>query len=167
MGDRARRPEMDFAPSVEQQAWHDAAVKFAREELADDLDLPGRDERREFWREGWRRCARFGVQGLPVPEEHGGRGKDLPVTIAAMEGLGYGCPDNGLIFALNASLWTVTIPLRDFGTEEQKRRYLPGLGDGTLVGANGASEPEAGSDIFAMRTRAQRSGAGWVLDGLK
>src|SRR5258705_46177 len=54
---------MDFALSEEQQEWHDAAVKFAREELADDQDLLGRDERREFWREGWRRCARFGVQG--------------------------------------------------------------------------------------------------------
>ena len=158
---------MDFALSAEQQEWHDAAVKFAREELADDQDLLGRDERREFWREGWRRCARFGVQGLPVPEEHGGRGKDLPVTIAAMEGLGYGCPDNGLIFALNASMWTNTIPILRYGTAEQRRRYLPGLCDGTLVGANGASEAEAGSDIFSMQARAERRGDRWVLDGRK
>ena len=95
---------MDFALSAEQQEWHDAAVRFAREELRDELDLLGRDERREFWREGWRRCARFGIQGLPVPAEYGGRGMDLPVTIAAMEGLGYGCPDNGLVFAINASI---------------------------------------------------------------
>jgi alkylation response protein AidB-like acyl-CoA dehydrogenase len=158
---------MDFALSAEQQEWHDAAVRFAREELVEDLDLLGRDERREFWREGWRRCARFGIQGLPVPREYGGRGMDLPVTIAAMEGLGYGCPDNGLIFAINASMWTNTIPILRYGTEEQKRRYLPGLCDGTLVGANGASEVEAGSDIFSMRTRAERRGDRWVLDGRK
>jgi L-prolyl-PCP dehydrogenase len=158
---------MDFALSAEQQTWHDAAIQFAREELADDLDLLGRDERREFWREGWRRCARFGIQGLPVPQEHGGRGKDLPVTIAAMEGLGYGCPDNGLIFAINASMWTNTIPILRYGTEEQKRRFLPGLCDGTLVGANGASEAEAGSDIFSMQTRVERRGDRWVLDGRK
>src|SRR3954469_8343729 len=110
---------MDFALSESQREWHDAAIQFARQELIDDVI--GRDERREFWREGWRRCARLGIQGLPVPEEYGGRGQGLPETIAAMEGLGYGCPDNGLIFALNACLWTVTIPIVTFGTEAQKR----------------------------------------------
>jgi alkylation response protein AidB-like acyl-CoA dehydrogenase len=158
---------MDFALGAVQQEWHDAAVRFAREELSDDLDLPGRDERREFWREGWRRCARLGIQGLPVPEEFGGRGQDLPVTIAAMEGLGYGCPDNGLIFAINASMWTNSIPILRYGTEDQKRRHLPGLCDGTIVGANGASEAEAGSDIFSMQTRAERRGDRWILNGRK
>jgi alkylation response protein AidB-like acyl-CoA dehydrogenase len=156
---------MDFELSDEQRRWHDEALAFAKAEL--DHDLPGRDERREFWREGWRRCARFGIQGLPVPAEYGGRGKDLPVTIAAMEGLGYGCADNGLIFAINATLWTNTIPILLYGTEDQKRRYLPGLCDGSIVGANGASEPEAGSDIFGMAARAERRHDRWVLDGRK
>jgi alkylation response protein AidB-like acyl-CoA dehydrogenase len=158
---------MDFALSALQQQWHDAALKFAREELGDEAALLVRDEERAFWREGWRRCARFGIQGLPVPGEYGGKGMDLPVTIAAMEGLGYGCPDNGLVFAINASLWTNTIPILLYGNEEQKQRYLPGLCDGTLVGANGASEVEAGSDIFSMTTRAVRQGDRWVLDGRK
>jgi alkylation response protein AidB-like acyl-CoA dehydrogenase len=79
-------PRMDFALSETQQAWHDGAARFAREELADDPI--GRDARGEFWGEGWRRCARFGIQGLPVPEVYGGRGQDLAATIAAMEGLG-------------------------------------------------------------------------------
>jgi alkylation response protein AidB-like acyl-CoA dehydrogenase len=158
---------MDFSLSSDQQHWHDAAVRFARDELADELDLLGRDERREFWREGWRRCARFGIQGLPVPQAYGGRGMELPVTIAAMEGLGYGCPDNGLIFAINASLWTNTIPLLQYGTEDQRRRYLPGLCDGSIIGANGASEVEAGSDIFSMQTRALRRGDHWILNGRK
>src|SRR5262245_35206106 len=109
---------MDFALGPEQQSWHDAAVRFAQENLVDDL--LARDERREFWREGWSRCARLGIQGLPVPTEYGGRGKDLATTIAAMEGLGYGCPDNGLIFAINASLWTNSIPILRYGTEAQK-----------------------------------------------
>ncbi len=84
-----------------------------------------------------------------------------------MEGLGYGCPDTGLIFAINAALWTVTMPILSFGTEAQKRRYLPGLCDGRLLGSNAASEPEAGSDIFAMQTRAERHGDGWILNGRK
>src|SRR5262245_11101640 len=156
---------MDFALSEEQRRWHDAAVRFARESLVDDLI--GRDERREFWREGWRRCAQFGIQGLPVPVEYGGQGQDLPVTIAAMEGLGYGCLDNGLVFSINASMWTNTIPILLYGTEEQRRRYLPGLCDGSIVGANGASEVGAGSDIFSMQPRAERRGDRWILNGRK
>jgi alkylation response protein AidB-like acyl-CoA dehydrogenase len=156
---------MDFGLSESQARWHDGAIAFAQAELQDDL--LGRDERREFWRDGWSRCARFGLQGLPVPAEYGGRGEGLPETIAAMEGLGYGCPDNGLIFAINACLWTVTLPLVTFGTDAQKRRYLPRLCDGSLIGANGASEEEAGSDVFAMKTRAERVEGGWVLDGRK
>ncbi|HEV3121523.1 MAG TPA: acyl-CoA dehydrogenase family protein [Isosphaeraceae bacterium] len=156
---------MDFALSDDQRAWHDNAVLFAQKEL--NQDVVGRDERREFSRAGWQACARFGVQGLPVPKEYGGQGKSLGVTIAAMEGLGYGCTDSGLIFAINASLWTNTIPLLRFGTLTQKLRYLPGLADGTLIGANGASEPEAGSDIFSMKTSAQDRGAEWILNGRK
>lgn len=156
---------MDFGLSAEQQSWQDAATQFARDELQDDL--VARDERREFWREGWLRCARFGLQGLPVPREYGGQGQSLSVTIAAMEGLGYGCPDNGLMVALNACLWTNTIPILRYGTEAQKRRYLPGLCDGSLIGANGASEVEAGSDIYSMQTVAERRGDRWVLNGRK
>jgi alkylation response protein AidB-like acyl-CoA dehydrogenase len=157
---------MDFGLSEEQQKWHDAAVSFARAELV-DTDGRGRDERGEFWREGYQKCGRFGVLGLPVPTQFGGQGKDIPTTIAAMEGLGYGCADTGLIFALSASLWTITMPILAFGTEAQKSRYLPALCDGRSFGANGASEPEAGSDIFSMTTRAEKRGDGWVLNGRK
>jgi len=156
---------MEFSLSTEQQKWQDEAIQFARANLVDDL--LDRDERREFWREGWRRCAKFGFQGLPIPVEYGGKGQDLQVTIAAMEGLGYACEDNGLIFSMNASMWTNSIPILRYGSEEQKRRYLPGLCDGSIVGANGASEVEAGSDIFSMRTRAERKGDRWILNGRK
>jgi alkylation response protein AidB-like acyl-CoA dehydrogenase len=157
---------MEFAFSKAQQHWHDAAVQFAR----DKLIVPEgetRDGHAAFWREGYSLCAKFGFSGLPVPTEYGGRGQDLPTTAAAMEGLGYGCRDSGLIFALNAALWTVTMPIVRYGSEDQKRRYLPGLCDGRLLGANGVSEPEAGSDIFGMQTRAERRGDRWVLNGRK
>ena len=158
---------MDFVLTDEQQAWQEAAIRFARDGLAEDLDLPARDESQSFWREGWERCARFGLQGLPIPEGYGGRGLGLPAMIAAMEGLGYACADNGLIFAINASTWTVSMPILLHGTEEQRRSYLPGLCDGSIVGANGASEPEAGSDIFGMLAKAERHEGGWILDGRK
>jgi alkylation response protein AidB-like acyl-CoA dehydrogenase len=159
---------MDFDFSPDQRHWHDEAVRFALAELTDREDLIDRDLRGAFSRDGWRKCAGFGVQGLIVPEAYGGRGQSLDVAAAMMEGLGYGCDDNGLVFAINACLWTVTVPLMLWGTEDQKRRWLPGLCDGRIVGANGASEPEAGSDIFSMQTRAERTaGGGWVLNGRK
>ncbi len=159
---------MDFSLSPDQQRWHDAAAEFAREELVPDLDLQRRDEAREFWREGWNRCARFGFQGLPIPAEYGGQGQDLPTTISAMEGFGYACPDNGLILAINAALWTVTLPILHFGTPAQKDRWLRGLCDGTWIGANGVSEHQAGSDIFSMTSLAIKGGDGsWLLNGRK
>ena len=158
---------MDFGLSVEQQTWYDATIAFANERLAPELNLAMRDSEAEFWREGWRRCGEFGLHGLPVPTEYGGKGLGLPETIAAMEGLGYACEDNGLIFAINASLWTNTIPVLRYGTDAQKTRWLPLLSCGTVVGANGASEPEAGSDIFSLRTRATKTESGWVLNGCK
>jgi alkylation response protein AidB-like acyl-CoA dehydrogenase len=157
---------MEFAFSVAQRTWFEAAVKFAREELSDPESVE-RERRGEFWREGYERCARFGVQGLPVPTDYGGRGLDVLTTAAALEGLGYGCGDTGLVFATGASLWTTTMAINAFGTEAQKRRYLPGLCEGRLLGANAASEPEAGSDIFSMQTRAQRHERGWALNGRK
>ena len=156
---------MDFALSPEQQSWHDRAAEFAKAQLNDDI--LERDAKAEFWREGWQRAAGFGVAGLPVPKEYGGQGLGLPETIAAMEGLGYGSQDSGLIFAMNATLWTNTIPILIYGTEAQKQRWLPGLCDGTYIGANGASEPEAGSDIFGMLATAVRDGDSWVINGRK
>jgi alkylation response protein AidB-like acyl-CoA dehydrogenase len=157
---------MDFSFSAAQQEWYDAAVRFARKELV-DADAVAREERGEFWREGYGRIARLGVLGLPVPTEFGGRGQDVATTVAAMEGLGYACADTGLVFAAGASLWTVTMPILTFGTPSQKERFLPGLCDGRLLGANAATEPAAGSDVFSMQTTGRRAGTGWVLDGKK
>jgi alkylation response protein AidB-like acyl-CoA dehydrogenase len=157
---------MNYAFSEAQQHWYEAATRFAREELI-DADAASREHRGEFWREGYQRCGRFGILGLPVPTENGGRGEDLATTVAAVEGLGYGCPDTGLVFGMGASIWTVTMPIVAHGTDAQKRRYLPGLCDGRILGANAASEPQAGSDIFSMDTRAVRRGDGWTLNGRK
>ncbi|MFO0961157.1 MAG: acyl-CoA dehydrogenase family protein [Isosphaeraceae bacterium] len=159
---------MDFAFDDTQRRWHDEAVTFAREHLAGDvLD---RDHRGEFDRNGWAACGRFGIHGLPVPEPYGGRGQDLIATMAAMEGLGYAAQDGGLLMAINACLWTVTLPILKYGTEGQKNRWLTRLAAGQLVGANAASEPGAGSDVFGMTTRAQAAegdAGGWVLNGRK
>ena len=102
-----------------------------------------------------------------MPTEQGGAGARLAAVMAVMEGLGAGCEDNGLLFSLNAQMWSVQHPLVRFGNEDQRRRYLPGLIDGTLIGAHGMTEPGSGSDAFSLTTRAVRRGDGYLLDGRK
>jgi alkylation response protein AidB-like acyl-CoA dehydrogenase len=156
---------MDLEFSQKQQQLQDDAIQFARESL--DSDMIVRDAEGDFSREAWQRCADFGLLRMPIPEEYGGM--KLPITdlIAVMEGLGYGCRDQGLLFSLNAHLWTTSIPILLYGTDLQKQKYLKSLSDGTLIGANGASEPEAGSDIFSMKSRAQLHEDHYVLNGTK
>lgn len=156
---------MDLELSEQQQQLQDGAIAFARSELNDDIIQ--RDHNEVFSAEGWKKCAHFGVLGLPVPSEYGGMGLGITEVIAVMEGLGYGARDQGLLFSINAHLWTNTLPILTYGSEEQRQKYLPGLCSGDWIGANGASEPDAGSDIFAMRTRAERKGDCYVLNGAK
>ena len=156
---------MDFSLSAEQREIKAAAIAFARREL--DHDLAKREDAGEFPAEAWRACAQFGVQGLPVPAELGGGGADMLTTALVMEGLGYGCHDNGLIFSLNAQLWSLELPLVKFGTPAQQRAYLPGLVSGDLIGVHAMTEPDSGSDAFSMRTRAERDGDRYVLNGTK
>ena len=143
----------------------DAVEKFARKELNNNLIENNRNC--VFNRDGWKKCAEFGIQGLSVPEEYGGLGLDPLTTVGVLERLGYACRDNGLVFSLNAHMWTVAMPLVAFGTTVQKEKFFPGLCNGDLVGANATSETEAGSDAYGMRTTAKRAGDKYVLNGSK
>jgi hypothetical protein len=156
---------MDFSWSEEQAQFRRAATDFALRELNDGL--LERDREGEFNRIGWNKCADFGIQGLPIPKEYGGMGEDPLTTVGVLEALGHGCKDNGLLFSINAQMWTLEIPLRDFGTEEQKRKYLPRLCSGEIIGGNAMSEPGSGSDAYSMRTTAERRGDRYVLNGNK
>ena len=156
---------MDFTWSDEQIELFDAVEKFARKELNDNLIENNRDC--VFNRDGWKKCAEFGIQGMCVPEDQGGLGLDPITTVGVLERLGYACRDNGLLFSLNAHMWTVVMPLISFGSEEQKEKYLPGLIDGSLIGANATSEPGAGSDAYSLRASAEKSGDRYVLSGGK
>jgi len=151
--------------SEDQQTLQDAAIAFARGPVA--ADMITRDREGRFDRNAWTQFADFGVLGMPIPREYGGLGLALTDLLAVMEGLGYGTRDQGLLFSLNAHLWTNSIPILLYGTDEQRLRYLPPLSDGSLVGANAASEPEAGSDVFSMRTTAARQDGCYVLNGTK
>jgi hypothetical protein len=154
------------APLTEElERYRQSVIQFARRALADDV--VARDAAGEFSWDGWRRCAEFGIHGLPFPAVYGGGDADRLTTVVAMEALGYACPDSGLVFSINAQMWACQIPILLFGDDEQKKRYLPPLIRGERVAAHGASEPGAGSDVSAMKTRAERRGDRYVLNGTK
>jgi alkylation response protein AidB-like acyl-CoA dehydrogenase len=125
------------------------------------------DRHGDFDRHTWRYCADYGLLHMPLPTDDAPSGASLCDIFAVLEGLGYGGLDEGLLFALGAHLWTVILPVRDYGTDGQRHRYLTGLADGTLIGANASTEPEAGSDVFAMSTQATRDGRHYILNGNK
>lgn len=156
---------MDFALSEEQRILQDTIGRFARDRLNEKLI--DRDRAGTFRRDLWQACANMGLAALPVPPEYGGSGLDSLSTAIALEALGRGCRDSGLTFSLCAHLLACVVPLWKFGSEEQKRTYLPRLCDGTWIAANAMSEPGAGSDAFSLKTRALRDGDGFRLDGSK
>jgi alkylation response protein AidB-like acyl-CoA dehydrogenase len=156
---------MDFGLSEEQRLLRDSVIRFAHGALNERL--AERDREQAFSRELWKACAALGLQGLPVPAEYGGTGADALTCAVALEALGYGCRDGGLVFSLCAHLLACAVPIWRHGTAEQKARYLPGLCDGRLVGAHAMTEPGSGSDSFSMRTRAEQDGRAWRLTGSK
>ena len=156
---------MDFTFTSEQKLLRDSIVKFARGEL--NHDVIERDRAQTFSRELWRQCAGIGLLGLPVSQEYGGSDADPLSCAIALEALGYGCRDGGLVFSICAHVLACVVPVWQHGSAAQKQRYLTGLCDGTLVGAHAITEPDSGSDTFSMRLRAQREGSGWRLNGSK
>ena len=156
---------MDFSLTEDQQALRDNIIRFAQEVLNEGAAQRDREQR--FPLELWRKCGELGIQGLPVPEQYGGSGLDPLSCAIALEALGYGCHDGGLVFSLCAHLLSCVVPLWHFGSEDQKRRYLPGLCSGTAVGVHAMTEPDSGSDAFALRTKAERDGNGFRITGTK
>ncbi|HUY15072.1 MAG TPA: acyl-CoA dehydrogenase family protein [Terriglobia bacterium] len=156
---------MDFAWTEEQNAFRQSVIKFARQEL--NNNLIERDRQEEFSREAWNKCAEFGIHGLPIPAQYGGGGSDILTTVCALEALGYGCRDNGLVFSINAHMWSAEIPILNHGTETQKQHYLPKLVSGEWIGIQGMTEPMSGSDAYSLRTRAEKRGDRYILNGSK
>ncbi|MGH2701169.1 MAG: acyl-CoA dehydrogenase family protein [Actinomycetota bacterium] len=159
----ASRPLIDWA-SPEQTEFYDSVHRLALDLEDDTRD---RDPDGVFSRESWNRLGRFGIHGLPAPEEFGGGGTDVVTTLLALEALGYGCTDGGLLFSINAHMWTSVIPLWHYGTEAQRERWLRGLCNGDLIGCHTITEPEAGSDAFAMKSHARKADGGYVINGRK
>jgi alkylation response protein AidB-like acyl-CoA dehydrogenase len=156
---------MDFSLSPDQQQFHDEITAFARSEL--NAGAAERDRDQVFSHDLWRKCGELRLPGLFVPEQYGGRGLDPLSATLGLEALGYGCEDGGLSFSICAHLLACVVPIWKHGTDEQKRRYLPGLSNGSIIAANAMSEPGSGSDAFAMTTRAETERGGFLLNGTK
>lgn len=156
---------MDFALTEEQEAYAESVRRFAEQKV-----FPGvlERDRAEAWDwDVWEAAADFGLAGLPVPVEHGGSGADVLTTGLALEALAYGGRDAGLNLSLGAHLTIGCMPIALHGTPAQKRTWLPSLASGEAVAAFAITEPDAGSDTAAMRTRAERHDDTWVLHGTK
>jgi hypothetical protein len=156
---------MDFSLTEEQIKLRQDVIGFAQREL--NVNLTENEKNGLFNENGWKKCAEYGIQGLFMPEKYGGLALDIVSGIAIMEGLGYGCHDGGLLFALNSHIWTCESPILKFGNDRQKEKYLPQLTKGTIIGGHAMTEPNAGSDAFAMKCRAERKGDRYVINGTK
>ncbi|MGQ0603043.1 MAG: acyl-CoA dehydrogenase family protein [Anaerolineales bacterium] len=156
---------MDFSWNAEQRALREKVVEFARREL--NQNVGDRDRQGLFPPELWRQFGAAGLLGLNVPADYGGQGFDALTTTLALEALGYGCHDNGLTFAVSGQVTSIAPTLASFANAEQKRRYLPGLCSGELIGCYAMTEPDTGSDAYNLRTTAVKGEGGYVLNGQK
>ncbi len=156
---------MDFSFTEKQLQLKQDAAEFARKEL--NHDVINREKNNEFPFDDWKKCADYGILGLTIPKEYGGTDLDPISILMIMEGLGYGCTDNGLPFSLNSEMWSYIPAIIKFGSEEQKQKYLPAVAKGESIGAFGITEIETGSDSYAMQMTAKPVDGGYVLNGRK
>jgi len=153
----------DFGLGEDIDALRDSVRGFSDNEIAPRADEI--DRTNQFPRDLWPRMGALGLHGITVEEEFGGSGLGYLAHCVAMEEVSRGSAAVGLSYGAHSNL--CVNQLRRNGTEAQKRRYLPKLISGEHVGALAMSEPGAGSDVVSMRTRAEKRGDRYVLNGSK
>ncbi|MEW5725035.1 MAG: acyl-CoA dehydrogenase family protein [Thermodesulfobacteriota bacterium] len=154
---------MNFELTDEQRMLKETVARFADNQLAPRAAEI--DEQARFPEENFLAMAEMGLFGMSIPEEYGGSGTDFFSCVLVMEQLARGCVATANTYGAHAILCTENI-FRN-GTEAQRRRYLPGLIAGEKIGAICITEPEAGSDALSMRTRAEKKGDRYILNGTK
>lgn len=154
---------MDFNLTTEQKEMQEAARKFAKGEFTRELALK-HEEEHSFPRELWQKAAELGFIGLHFPEESGGLGLGVTENVLVVEAF---CrQDSGLGTALTLSDFASEIIMRN-GTDEQKKEYLPKVASGRMISAGAFTEPNHGSDITRMDTKAVKHKDHWVINGTK
>jgi alkylation response protein AidB-like acyl-CoA dehydrogenase len=154
---------MNFELSEDQVRIRDAVKEFAEAEIA-----PGtaeREKKEHFPREILGRLAEMGILGMMVPERYGGAGTDALSYVLAVEELARVCASTAVIVSVNNSVFCY--PVWTFGTEEQKKTILTEVASGRVLGAYALTEPQSGSDSANQKTRAERDGDHYVVNGAK
>jgi short/branched chain acyl-CoA dehydrogenase len=154
---------VNFDLSPEQQAIRDTCRDFAREVVAPAAEELDREHK--FGYDVVRQMGELGLFGLPFPEEYGGAGGDFLSLCLAIEEISRA--DTGVGITLEAAVCLGAAPIHDFGTAEQKEKWLPDLLAGRGLWSFGLTEPEAGSDAGATKTRAEARDGKWVINGAK
>ncbi len=154
---------MDFAASAEDDAFRAVVRQFAGEQVAPHA--AARDQSGEFPIETVQQMGELGLFGLLVPEELGGAGASFSTFCIAVEELA--AVDSSVAITLSAAVGLGIGPILAFGSDEQRRAWLPDMAAGRALGAFGLTEAEAGSDAASTRTRAVRDGDEWIIDGAK
>jgi isovaleryl-CoA dehydrogenase len=158
-----RLPGLDFGLGEAADMLRGTVEVFVADEIAPRAAAIDRDN--EFPMDLWRKFGDLGVLGITVEEEYGGAGMGYLEHVVAMEEISRDSASVGLSYGAHSNLCVNQI--RRNGDEAQRRRYLPKLISGEHVGALAMSEPGAGSDVVGMRTRADRRGDRYVLNGSK
>ncbi len=154
---------MDFALSDELRMWRDAVLDFAAKEVRPQAAALA-EQHALHW-DALRKGGAFGLMGMTVPEAYGGSELETLAQAVALEALGWGDPGTALTVEAHNCLGLE--PVVRFGTEEQKRTWLPRAVTGERLAALALTEPQAGSDLQGIQTRAERTAEGWVLQGQK
>jgi isovaleryl-CoA dehydrogenase len=154
---------MDFNLTDEQRMLKETVARFVEKEITPHADEW--DEQEAFPLDVFRAMGDLGIFGVSIPEEYGGSGSDFLSCVLVMEELSKG--DGGLATSWGAHTVLCAESICRNGTEEQRHKHLPGLIEGRTIGALAITEPEAGSDALSMRTRAEKDGDHWVLNGTK
>ncbi len=158
-----RYPSLDFDLGAEIDQLRDTVRAFADDEIAPLAAEIDRSDR--FPRALWPKMGALGLHGITVEEEYGGTGMGYLAHVVAMEEVSRGSASIGLSYGAHSNL--CVNQLRRNGSEPQRRRYLPKLISGEHVGGLAMSEPGAGSDVVGMRTRAEKRGDRFILNGSK
>jgi isovaleryl-CoA dehydrogenase len=158
-----RLPGLDFDLGETADMLREQVAAFAADEVAPRAAAIDREN--EFPADLWRKMGDLGLLGITVEEEEGGAGMGYLEHCVAMEEISRASASVGLSYGAHSNLCVNQI--RRNGNEEQRRRYLPRLISGAHVGALAMSEPGAGSDVVGMRTRADKRGDRYVLNGTK
>jgi alkylation response protein AidB-like acyl-CoA dehydrogenase len=154
---------VDFELTQDQKEIQALTREFAHAEIDPHASQWDRDH--HFPRELFGKLAELGLMGICVPEEYGGAGADFLSYILVLEELSRADAGVGVTVAVHTS--AATLPILMFGTDEQKSRFVPPLAQGEHLGAFALTEPEAGSDAGALRTKAVADGDGWRISGSK